>query len=218
MVEQIIEPISGMFKIIFLKFKTNNKIGIFNNKIHLMENNFINAGIRQYYSISREQIIHLLDIILRLIFWFSDNYIPKNGISNPTKNNKIQNKDFFEMLKYFIQGLKILQNTYQMGTTYLTLQYYITIIESFIDDKFDIKSLPQEYLSIWNHQEINLDIKNLSKIWTNDKLELIYKYIKTCIKYHDNSNFKLLDSTLKLIEDELNEIHESFIKLIPNNI
>lgn len=91
---EIIEPISGMFKIIFLKFKQNYKIGVYQNKIHLMENNLINAGIRKYYSISREQIIFLLDIILRLIYWFSTNYVPKNGITNPTRNKELQNENF----------------------------------------------------------------------------------------------------------------------------
>lgn len=211
---EIIEPISGMFKIIFLKFKTNHKIGIYQNKIHLMENNLINAGIRKYYAISREQIIFLLDIILRLIFWFSTNYVPKNGITNPTRNKELQNENFIEMLKCFIDGLKILQNTYQIGTTYFTLQYYITILDSFIENKFDIKMIPLEYLESWNHLEINLNINKLSKIWTNDKLELIYNYIRTCIKYHKINNIKLLNSTLNLIEEELNQINETFISLI----
>jgi len=212
---QLIEPISGMFKIIFLKFKPNHKIGIYQNKIHLMDNNVLNASIRMYYSFSREQIIYILDLILRLIFWFSKDYIPKKGINNPTKNIDIQNKEFMEMLKYFIEGLKILQNTYQMGTTYLTLQYYITIIQSFIDNNFDKKILPSDYLSLFNHKEINLDISKLSQIWTSDKLNLIYNYIKTCNKYKKTNNSRLLNSTMKLIEDELNQIHESFTDLLP---
>lgn len=130
--------------------------------------------------------------------------------------NFIRIKELPEMKKYlkmFVDGIDKLKETYDSGNTYLALQYYKTLINSVITNKFDENMLPKEYLLSWKKKEGLLNVDQIKNLWQPNDLKKLYQLFTQCEQIKLNTSnqseiekqtcgiLKSVDAILSLYED-----------------
>lgn len=210
--KQILEPISSMARIIILNYKPiGTKVSLYKHKINIQEKTTYQGTVRLFYSQSREQISYLMDVILRLIYWYNDISYSKDtdDISESNSNNSNENigdlDEFKDLLKYFIKGLQRLQLTYPNGNIYFALQYYINILDDFIDGNFKQKSIPEKYFEDWILRESYIKNDVLKKIWKKEDIILLKQYCDICFVHLNNESISD-DKKNILLEGSINSI------------
>lgn len=230
---QILEPITAVSRLITLVFKKNNtKIAIREHNIVLCEPNtdayygikFAQGLDRYWNGDSREDIYILNHVICNFIEWYILPY--------KKKEIKIYN-GLINMAKFLCVALKKLQKTYKTGTVVLSLQYYINVLTSVIEDRFypellyiitrrNRKSFLDEYrLDSLDEEEPLLystifDIDKFRVFWNKDELQSLCEQFNRCFrlpnekdmtlfsdKDNDNDNVKN-----NINNDTINEISE----------
>jgi len=246
--KQIIEPISTMGRIIMLNFyPTGTKIMINEHRVTLQKKTDYQGIMRLYQTQSlsgREQISQLMDVILRIIYWFhnlnqeaivlnTDNSDEEIDIEEAdlTQSAELiddeydikcfgQIDDFKELVKYFILGLKKLQETYRTGNVVFTLQYYINLLNDFNDGTYYESKVPAEYFKEWNKRESYLKREVLKNIWSIKQISELKNRFEENFNHMENRFIKaneketLIKGNLKTIISLLETRESEFISIV----
>jgi hypothetical protein len=253
--KQIVEPISTMARIIMLNFyPEGTKIGIIDHKLQIQKPNNYQGLLRSYYAQNKDEISHILDVILRLIYWYNKNdfidfndNIHEHDIESPKSSQKeeieiddsemdsytkkstdingivkyIGDIDEFKcLLRYMNRGFKCLQSTYKEGNVYFTLQYFINLVDDFIDGTFHENKIPSEYLKEWRKRESYLKKDVLRNIWDISNIIDIKNKFDECFKTISNKFIKdekkdvVIKGHLKSIDALINVNEIDFITIV----
>lgn len=166
--QQILEPITAISKLVSLSFyPIGTKIAIRDHKIVICppieESFYLNKSIVQGFDRflngdSRDDMYILNQVIFNFIEWYVIYY--------KEKDKKIY-KHLLLLVKYLVVGFRRLQITYKTGNVVLTLQYFINVLLSIINDTYD-----ESMLFLFTHDEIDLDgdLIKYSTIFDTEKL------------------------------------------------
>ncbi len=209
--QQILETITAVSRLITLAFKPiGTKIAIRNHNLVLDDPNtnnyygssiikgltkYINnshedknimQGLNRYMNKdSREDIFILNHVICNFIEWY---IIP----SKYDENYQEIYKGLINMAKYLCVSLKVLQQTYKLGTVVGTLQYYIIVLTAVINDTFYPQML---FNTMMTNRESFLDETMITGIDVDDNLEF-----STIFDVDKFKNFWTKDELKKLCE------------------
>lgn len=174
--QQILEPITAISRLVLLSFyPVGTKIAIRDHKIVICPNTnksylkdfYLNESIVQgidrfMNGDSRDDMYILNQVILNFIEWYVIEY--------KEKDKKIY-KHLLSLIKYLVVGLRKLQLTYKTGNVVLTLQYFINVLLSIINDTYDESML---YLFMNDEIDLDGDLIKYSTIFDTDKLRLFW--------------------------------------------
>lgn len=250
--KQIIEPISTMGRLIMLNFyPTGTKIMINEHRVTIQKKTDYQGLMRFYQTQSlsgREQISQIMDVILRLIYWFHDFEFNLNQEEIDLETNNSDEEidieeadlnqstvfdveecdvkylgqldDFKELLKYFTLGLKKLQETYESGNVFFTLQYYINLLEDFQNGTYSENKVPVEYFKEWKKRESYLKKEVLRNMWSPKQIGELKNRFAENFSHMENrfikSNEKetLIKGNLKAITSLLETRENEFISIV----
>lgn len=184
----ILEPISSIFRLILLKYKPKGtKISISNNSIKYSLPGYSQGLLRNINGDGREDLHNIYNPIIKSLEWF------------PIKNNKIDNDMFIYYYNSSIQGLNILLECYEKGTTiYHTINHYIKIIKDSLDSK-EIEKI--------NIEESPL-LDKMKDFWKSEEIKIIYQLFLLIDNLDEKEKevyIKIIDQIISTKEDKLNE-------------
>lgn len=220
---QILETITAVARLITLVFKPHNtKISIREHNVVLCEPKYdkyyginFSQGIQRYlHGDSREDIYILNHVIINFIEWYIIPY--------KTKDKVIYN-GLLNMAKYLCIAFKKLQSIYKTGNVVGTLQYYIIILTSVIDDTFNSELLYTNTTSSRNSflddnklddeliYSTIFDIEKFRNFWTRDELYSICVQFEKCFKQPDEDDYTLFTNidakqNVEQIENNINTL------------
>ena len=201
---QILEPITTISKLIMLTFKQKNtKIAIRDHNIVFCEAETNYFGLKQSFDRylngdSREDIYILNHVICNFIDWYILPY---------KTNDSVIYNSLINMSKYLIVGLKELQSTYKQGNAVGTLQYYINILYSIVNNTFEHDMLYNNkvsertsFLDDDNNDNRDLfystifDIQKFQSFWSKDELKRLINQFDNCFKNaNEQDNYIFMD-------------------------
>ena len=184
----ILEPLSSIFRLILLKYKPKGtKISISNNSIKYSLPGYSQGLLRNINGDGREDLHNIYNPIIKSLEWF------------PIKNNKIDNDMFIYYYNSSIQGLNILLECYEKGTTiYHTINHYIKIIKDSLDSK-EIEKI--------NIEESPL-LDKMKDFWKSEEIKIIYQLFLLIDNLDEKEKevyIKIIDQIISTKEDKLNE-------------
>ena len=125
-----LEPISTLFTLATIPYHgTKPKVGVVDGLMLITPsetgaNKYYQSIVRRYNNIGREDISQLFEVILQIKYW----YLTDNSWYS-------QYPDFLNLLRYAINGLKILQTTYRDGTVVYCIQHFVNLIDKIINNE-----------------------------------------------------------------------------------
>jgi hypothetical protein len=232
---QILEPLTSISRIISLSFyPIGTKIAIRNHKIILCEpdkkkpyfNNTILQGFDRFINRdSRKDIYVLNHVINNFIEWYVVDYKQKYHSKSDIQDDESEvYPHLINLIKYLIVGLKRLQQTYKTGNVVYTLQYYILILISIVNDTFD-----ESILYSHEEKESSYDILDMdehdklkySTIFDREKLKTFWNAtnIKSlCIQFEECfiNKFITLDDIKDTTSNQQIDFDNTSIKSLPS--
>jgi HD superfamily phosphohydrolase len=143
-------------------------------------------------------------------------------------DNKIYNR-LLKMILYLIIGLKRLQKTYKKGNIVYVLQYYINVLQSIFDDKYDDKMLfrpfDEEEYDETKYSTI-FDTNKLRNFWSSKDIISISNQLNKCFSFDDeknecypiNENNSIIKGTLVGIDAIMENMDDKFKKIIYKSV
>lgn len=150
---QILEPLTTIIRLAILTFiDEGTKISISNNSINYQTPTIIQGTLRWANGDKRSDLHNLYNPIQKVIDWYSND------------------KDIKLILNYTILGLNKLKNAYNDNSNLVrhSLEYYIYILESFINNVPIVKENFHKHIEI-NNETIN----SLKTIWNESEIKCI---------------------------------------------
>lgn len=221
--KQLLDPISTLSRIILLSFyPEKTKLRIHDHCVQLVENTIIELFYRNYYHDTRNDICVLYPIFIRYIELYlleKQNKIKqkKSSLFSKSKSNEEVNENntdglCYDYLKkiaeYTINGLKILQKTYEYDNVVFSLQYFINILQSAIDGTYSDTILPDHLIGITNG--CLLDKNKVQQIWSDTHIIELGETFEKCFETKKNNDEILLESNKKKIINILEKRDEEF--------
>lgn len=244
--KQLLDPLGTLCKLIALNFyDSNTKISIHDHIVALDISDQFQWITRSLNKDSKENISELYYVIVRLILWYliSDTNIENcaNYESNNNKNNNytreiiiseksnnayhIRNsEEIRRMIQYLCHAFTKLQIlTYKHGNVVFTLQYYINLLTSALDNNFDYKLLPIHLQEINDSYDNLLDLNKLKNLWEIRDIQRICELYDNCFNVLNDTHLNcttqqnIINSYLKSINSILEITDIKFKNLIKNN-
>lgn len=227
--ECILEPITVISKLITLSFHPiGTKIAFRDHKVILCDSNkssYLNNTFGQGFDRflngdSRNDIYMLNNVLHNFIDWYVMVY--------KENDNKIYNR-LLKMILYLIIGLKRLQKTYKKGNIVYVLQYYINVLQSIFDDKYDDKMLfrpfDEEEYDETKYSTI-FDTNKLRNFWSSKDIISISNQLNKCFSFDDeknecypiNENNSIIKGTLVGIDAIMENMDDKFKKIIYKSV
>lgn len=215
---QFLDPISTLSRITLLHFyPLNTKLRLQDHTLQLVDpTSIMDIVIKNWYKDNRGDICVLYPIFIRYIKLYLIEKQKKLG--KPFKFDKpdselsqeeLAYKYLRKLAEYSIRGITQLQQTYQYDNAVFTLQYYIGLIKSSINNSFSDDLLP-EHLA--NSPKNNLlDDSKVLKIWDDNHIIELVRTFEACFEAEKNKDHLILNSNKKKIMDIL-EIHDQIFK------
>ena len=201
---QFLDPIGAGCRFILLKIlQPKTKIRIHDHTIKLVDNNIFEKIIFRpwIYGDSREDIAFLYPMIVRFI----ELYLLE------TQNEKCLNC-LKKIASYMIEGLEILEETYEYGNAVFTIHFYITLIKAGIDNTYSKKLLPQHLKDFTT--ENFLDDEKIKKIWTDDEIIELEELFCKCFDATQNERSSSIDAYCAAIYSMLESHDKKFKQMI----
>lgn len=206
---QLLEPIASSCRLILLKYKPiNTKIAVYNHRIIIQEPSYDQCLKRTLYGDKRDNIYVLFMVIYRIIKWYIE------PLRETEQSEYLE--CITELMNYLIDGLKIIQQTYKYGNSVMTLQYFINILKSSLNNELTDEELPSCIIESFNDQINNnlLDYDKIKSIWSYEEIKNIKNYFDECKKIKDNDE---LATRLTHIEYIITKKENEFIELTDLN-
>jgi hypothetical protein len=209
---QIIDPLSAIIRLVINGYKPiGTKICIFENRIALQEPSYIQGSLRKINGDNKEDLHFLLDPI-------------KNSCE---RYFKINNEERKEKIKFLFEKAKI--GLINLKTTYTDFPLISRCIELYINyiNNFQENNINQTHTNQINIIENSIIIEkdiydkiydNFDKLWSNNRLDIIYNLIIEIDKYIHKNKIKessdminVLDNFILIIEKESRNLISSLI-------
>jgi len=155
---EILDPLTTIFRFCLLNYKKNGtKIGIYSNRISVQEASFYQGVVRWTNGDERNDL-HKLEIpIKKSLSW----YIPK------LDNNL---KFIFELAT---KGMEKLQNSYEAGTARVSLEHYVSLINTCLIQGKLTSNIDEE-----TNEEDNIMYIKLKDLWSERQIIILYDLLK----------------------------------------
>jgi hypothetical protein len=206
---QIIDPLSAIIRLVINGYKPiGTKICVFENRIALQEPSYIQGSLRTINGDNKEDLHFLLEPI-------------KNSCERCLE---IQDDERKEKLKFLFEKAKLglinLKTTYQdYPLISRCIELYIKYLDNYLNNKLEIKKNNHIENSIIIEKEIYDKIyDNFDKLWSNNRLSIIYNMIVEIDKYQQKGKTKelidmlnILDNFVLIIEKESRNLISSIV-------
>jgi len=178
---EILDPLTTIFRFCLLNYKKNGtKIGIYSNRISVQEASFYQGVIRWTNGDERNDL-HKLEIpIKKSLSW----YIPK------LDNNL---KFIFELST---KGMEKLQNSYEAGTARVSLEHYVSLINTCLMQGKLASNIDEE-----TDEEDNIMYIKLKNLWSERQILILYDLLKQITVEKSRSQKKCYISAAEKILD-----------------
>jgi hypothetical protein len=172
---ELLDPVSVLLHLATLPLEeSGSKIAIHHHHIIIQSDNYLQKAMRKYNNYTREDISKLFDPILQTYYWFFNNN------QDDIWHEFGKSHEFRELIRYSVSGLKILQTTYQTGSVIFTLQIYINMYNSMLNNCFDVTCLPEILLKEWKHRNGLVKEEEIKKIWSLETLKQLQQMLNDC--------------------------------------
>lgn len=239
---QFLDPIGAGATLAFLKLleprtETDpvSKLSIQEHTLKIIPNTFIqNAWYRILNKDSRDDMCHLFAVIVRFIELFMNTKKPKiipishddviSGMSllggfssDVSTESKKDDDDCHEELKtiaqYMIDGIHVLEKTYEFGNPVFTLQYFVVLLRLSMDDNYNSdKLLPPHLVGL--SSDTLFDISKIKRLWTNGNIKTLCNFLGECFKAKRNNDDVILESNIARLQKFLSLQNAEFQKMI----
>ncbi len=191
----------------------NNDTGYMNKEIKYIENsdqnNFSNNS-------PDDRLVNIKGIEIE--------ELDKSGSSIGINAEEIaKSEELRKMVKYLCEALRKLQETYKFGNVVLAIQYFINILESALEGRFDESMLPNYIYTNDKEYENLLDYNKIRNFWDVRTLKTICDLYDNCFnilnnsEIPDNTKRALIEGYLKSIRATLDITDKDFQTLITNS-
>ena len=186
---EILDPITTIFKLSLLYFKLQGtKICIDSNCIYFQDPGILQSITRYYNGDQRTDLHKLNNAIKKSLEWFNT---PEYG-------------EFIFIFDYVCKGMVNLQKVYNFGLAKVTLEHYITLINTTLESQ----KIQDKTNSETNE---NLLYDQFKKLWSINEIKLICDIIRLISNYQNNNKptyyyIKAIESILKGKDIEINNI------------
>jgi len=230
--KQILDPLSTLCKIALLSFYENgSKISIKENVIEIQKYDTMQFATRKYRGDTKEDISSLYNPIVKAIHWYMHQkppenkqtarpmYVNNNDDDDDTKSNDNKNDEYEKnialikiIIKYTVEGLRKLQNTYEEGNVILSLQLMINNLIFALKDDKKLDFFEEYNESIKFHEDSLLNYDKIKDIWDHDTINNISNLLTVCEK--NRSDIKTVDNMLESLNLMLKNTDAKFKKLV----
>lgn len=206
---QIIDPLSAIIRLVINGYKPiGTKICVFENRISLQEPSYIQGSLRTINGDNKEDLHFLLEPIKNSC----ERYL---NINDDERKDKL--KFLFEKAKIGLINLKITYQDYPLISRCIEL--YIKYLDNYLNNKLEISKNNSIENSILVEKEIYDKIyDNFDKLWSNNKLGIIYNMIIEIDKYNQKGKNKessdminILDNFVLIVEKESRNLISSIL-------
>ena len=190
----ILDPLSVIIKLVIISNKPiGTKLRIYNNVIYIQEPGPFQALCRYFLKSNKTDIQFLYNPIEIAC----NTYLTKNVIE---QNPKI--KDLFKSAQNGI--IKLIETYKNSSVMRICLNYYLSIISNYLDEKFDATLFKKDDLSGFYGEEKK---DKLFKIWNKEKLRIILN-LTTFLSNDDSAetNVKSLETIMDGIDKQAFQI------------
>jgi hypothetical protein len=216
---ELLDPVSVLLHLATLPLEENgSRIAIHHHHIIIQSDNYLQTAVRKYNGYTREDISKLFDPVLQTYYWFFNNNT-KDIWSEFGKSH-----EFRELIRYCVSGLKALQTTYQSGNVVFTLQIYINMYNSMLNDCFDLTYIPDILLKEWKHRSGLVKEEEIKKIWSLDTLKQLQQMLNDCFNTNAQEDLgtddrkSLLTSKLEAVKKVIDRHDGVFHDMIKRTI
>jgi hypothetical protein len=188
---QFIDPLSAILRLVINGYKpVGTKICVFENRIALQEPSYFQGSLRTVNGDNKEDLHFLLEPIKNSCERYFD-------IKDDERKEKL--KFLFEKAKL---GLFNLKNTYQdYPLISRCIELYIKYLDNYLNNKLETKN-DNIQNSILIEKEIYDKIyDNFDKIWSNNRLNIIYCMIVEIDKYLQKGKTKELNDLINILDN-----------------
>jgi hypothetical protein len=214
---QFLDPISTISKIILLHFyPQNTKLRILDHTVQLVGDSYMDIVTRNWYKDNRGDVCFLYPIFIRYIKLYLIEKQKKSGKSCLTdkqdselSQEELALKYLKKIAEYSIFGMQELQKTYGYDNVVFTLQYFISLMKSGINNNFNDELLPDNLKELSKNNL--LDDSKVLNIWEDAHVIELGRTFEACFNAENKKDQLILNSNKKKIMDIL-EIHDGIFK------
>jgi hypothetical protein len=197
--KQILDPLSCLCKLGMLTYyKRGTKISIINNIISFHKPDNVQWVKRTYNGDCKDDIYMLYNPILKAIEWYIIN----------DKSEEVIN-----IIKYTIEGLNKLENTYKDGNIVLVIKFLKNNLKLCFGDDLTIENF-YKFNELEEIEETVINYNIIKKLWTEDKIKLISNQFIVLDKNKDDESG--MEFFLKSMKTLLMDIDSKFQELVKN--
>jgi hypothetical protein len=188
---QIIDPLSAILRLVINGYKPiGTKICVFENRIALQEPSYFQGSLRTVNGDNKEDLHFLLE---------------------PIKNScercfEIKDDERKEKLRFLFEKAKVglinLKTTYQdYPLISRCIELYIKYLDNYLDNKLEIKNDTIENSIIVEKEIYDKIYDNFDKLWSNNRLNIIYNMIVEIDKYLQKGKTKELNEMISILDN-----------------